>query len=258
MQTSTTSSESAYGLREGTLGLVGSTPLLSLGRSGEGRVFVKHEGYNPGGSFFDRVVLRALSSSPSDLVVDGGGALAVSAAAVAAGRASVRVIGSGDRLGRVRKLIGSYGARVDELEGAAATAAFTDAVAAGSLPIQSDDHAAVLACLAEVAEEVNRAGICPEVWVLPDFGAEPERVRAALTIAGTEPFLELVAYDREERRSLSGSAACRRAQMGHREGMLLSPLGAEIAEAAIQIASEVTGAVVALLPEGGHRYLGWW
>jgi hypothetical protein len=64
--------------------------------------------------------------------------------------------------------------------------------------------------------------------------------------------------DFERRRTLSEDAACRRTQVAHREGLLLSPLGAELVDAGVTAAVHGATQVIVLVPEGGQRHLGWW
>ena len=64
--------------------------------------------------------------------------------------------------------------------------------------------------------------------------------------------------DGEMRRTLSEDAACRRTQVAHREGLLLSPLGAELVDAGVAAAVQGATQVIVLVPEGGQRHLGWW
>lgn len=262
MQPLTTLSESTSAAVEpadALLQWVGGSPLIRLSRSGEGRVLLKHEGFNPSGSFFDRIAQRVVSAGGDRFVVDGADAFALALTVVARrSGAAVRVLSHGPSSARLDVLLRRFGADVvvvDETESTAAAAAL---VAEGYVSVARVQKRATVEALVDVAKEVSESGVTPSLWVLPDYGVPPDVLRDALSIHGATPYLELIADDGETRRTLSGPDACRRSQTGQREGILLSPLGAEIVEAAVNAAPEVEGDVVALLPEGGQRYLGWW
>lgn len=239
--------------------LVGGTPLIRLNRSGEERVLVKHEGYGPSGSFFDRVASRALDGTSGPLVVAGGDAFALAAAVAAVPRRqSLTVVVEGTSWRRLARLLSAHGARIEVVDEGEVPDAVAAHVARGATRIERTSRRAVVASLSEVAAEVAQVDVTPSVWVLPDYGVDPPTLQAALSVGAGAPYLELIADDRERRRTLAGPDACRRVQVGHREGFLLSPIGAEIVEAAVNAAHEVEGVVVALVPEDGRRYLGWW
>lgn len=243
--------------------LVGATPLIRLERSGEGRVLLKHEGYGPGGSFFDRVVRHQLErvAAGREIVVDGCDAYSLSVAVQAVSGGHPVTVVSDDQSGRrLARLHALFGVRRVEVEGGEPTAAkVAERCREGAIELSRRDAAALRRALAEVAAEVTRAGRNPDIWVLADYGIAPDELQAILAGGtGAEPYLELVSDDRERRRQLTGPEAARRAQTGQREGILLSPLGAELVEAAINAADEVDGDVVVLVPEDGRRYLGWW
>lgn len=259
MQHLTTSFDrAALGRRGAIAQVVGDTPLLELSRSGEGRVLLKHEQYNPSGSFFDRVALHVLAGRrPGEIVgIEGDDAFALSMATLGSTLGvSVEVIPRQAQAGRLRSLLARAGARIVTGDADEVRARWTEE---GVEEVQRDASEPLLRALAEVAAEVAALGVQPAVWVLADFGLPPTEVQAALQMGHEAPYLELIADDHEAKRTLDGPAAARRSQVGQREGMLLSPLGAEIVEAAVNVAHEIEGRVVALVPEGGQRYLGWW
>ncbi len=267
MQTSITLSELApeAGSRASDLlRLIGHTPTIRLERSGEGRVLLKHEGYNPSGSFFDRVAhhaLAALDLPPrATVLVDNADAFALAVVTIG-GQLGVKVhvLADAGTPGRLHKLIALHGGTLEVVSDATRADVRAALVADGAVEVIRSNAEAILAALSDVAEEIVESGARPQLWVLPDYGVDPEALQSALAAGRAEaPYLELISDDREQTRTLSGPDACRRSQTGQREGVLLSPLGAEIVEAAVNAAPEVDGQVVALLPEGGQRYLGWW
>lgn len=262
MQPSTTLSENAsagFAAADALLQWVGGSPLIRLSRSGEGRVLLKHEGFNPSGSFFDRVAQRIVAAGGDRFVVDGADAFALALTVVARrSGASVRVLSHGPSSARLDVLLRRFGADVVSVAADAAGEAVSALAADGYVAVSRIQKRATVEALIDVAKEVAASGVTPSLWVLPDYGIPPDVLRDALSVHGATPYLELIADDGETRRTLSGPDACRRSQTGQREGILLSPLGAEIVEAAVNAAPEVEGDVVALLPEGGQRYLGWW
>jgi len=100
--------------------LIGQTPLLRIVRSGDQRAWLKHEGANPGGSFFDRVAYRQLDGLRTGAAVSlvGMNAFAVSAAMLAASRGiRVTVMAYREENRRVHQLLRRYGAEVIMHEG---------------------------------------------------------------------------------------------------------------------------------------------
>jgi hypothetical protein len=185
-----------------------------------------------------------------------GGAFAVSAAAQVAARGGrLEVLGSSDGFSRVEPLIRRFGASVASADGDGLRSGSGREDTCGVL--HRNDADALAAALHDVAREVHHAGVRPALWVLPDYGLAPATVSRALEF-DAPVYLELVADDYEAPRQLDGPHGCRRVQTAQREGILLSPLGAEILEAAVNAADEVEGDIIALVPESGHRYLGWW
>jgi hypothetical protein len=94
----------------------------------------------------------------------------------------------------------------------------------------------------------------PSVLVLPAFAG----LVSAVESLAPERSVVWVEDDGERRRALSEDAACRRTQVAHREGLLLSPLGAELVDAGVTAAVHGATQVIVLVPEGGQRHLGWW
>jgi len=107
---------------------------------------------------------------------------------------------------------------------------------------------------------VRGASVPPTTWVVVDYGVPRDELKSAFrTVSGGHVDVVFVADDRESERILPGRVASRRTQMGHREGLLLGPVGAEVVDRSVEIALSAShGAVCGIVPEGGHRYLGWW
>ena len=122
----------------------GGTPLVRLGRLAErlgaaGRLYVKHEGQNPTGSFKDRgmtvaVTLARRAGARAVVVASTGNtAASVSAYAARAGLRSIVVVPRGKTaLGKLAQSI-FYGAAVVEIEGS-----FDDALAAVMKAVEED------------------------------------------------------------------------------------------------------------------------
>ena len=256
------SEHSAIGARTALDELVGQTPLVTLQRSGDGRVHLKLEGTSVGGGFHDRIARAQLARTPAHAPVVLVGLTAHTASALTLARAQgrkARVIVPADASRRLHLLCRAYepevkkAASADELE-----SLLEDARNDGFVLLRRDDADAVRAALAETAESVrNEGALANPDWVVPDYGLTTQEVRRALG-ASSDTLVMTVADDGEEARTLDGSVACRRAQLGHREGILLGPLGAEIANAAIESALCRDRDTVALIPDSGNRYLGWW
>lgn len=234
------------------------TPLVQLVRSGEGLVFLKHEGFQPSGSVYDRWLAHQVPHvEPGErFVTQGANAYTYAAAAYLASRGGhlvVHELRGQER--RLRTLLRAYDAEVrvhDTL--AELTRALDDATWVGARLLDRYDPKATRDALNAVRAEVVAGHHAPIArWVVPDWGLARNTLAEVLGAP-----VVTVPDDRERRRNLTGAAAARRQQVGHREGILLSPLGAELVEAAVNEAAEVAGPTVVLLPEGGRRYVGWW
>ncbi len=222
--------------------LVGGTPLLRLRQSGDGRVLLKLEGRQASGSYWDRLVAARFGLLASEVPVAVSGlhahSVAVAAYARATGRKAFLLADAGDEP-RLEALLGSYGLPI------------VSALPAGAVLLERDDleahRRAFAGWLAELPSEAD-------VLVLPAYAG---LVEAADALA---PGLSVVWVedDGEMRRTLSEDAACRRTQVAHREGLLLSPLGAELVDAGVAAAVQGATQVIVLVPEGGQRHLGWW
>ena len=222
--------------------LVGGTPLLRLRQSGDGRVLLKLEGRQASGSYWDRLVAAQFGRLAADKAVGCSGrhghSVAVAAYARATGRQAFLLADAGDEP-RLEALLGSYGLPI------------VSALPAGAVLLERDDleahRRAFAGWLAELPSEAD-------VLVLPAYAG---LVEAADALA---PGLSVVWVedDGEMRRTLSEDAACRRTQVAHREGLLLSPLGAELVDAGVAAAVQGATQVIVLVPEGGQRHLGWW
>lgn len=222
--------------------LVGGTPLLRLQQSGDGRVLLKLEGRQASGSYWDRVVAAqfGLLSAEARVAVSGRHAHSVAAAAYAraTGRLAFLLAEAGDEP-RLEALVGSYGLPVVE------------ELPPGVVMLRRDEvishRRAFAGWLAELPSEAD-------VLVLPAYAGLVEAFDAVaprLSVVWVED-------DFERRRTLSEDAACRRTQVAHREGLLLSPLGAELVDSGVAAAVQGATQVIVLVPEGGQRHLGWW
>lgn len=242
--------------------LVGGTPLLTLRTSGHGRVHAKLEGMQAGGSWYDRVARRLLSRSPrgADLLVEDDGAWAVSVALLAASEGrSLEVLVERVAAARTAQLVKTYGARVRAVPAAERDAWIASRHAEGALLLRAQDPDAVDGALREIADEIDAqsSGLRSHaLWVLSDVGCPAEHVAAAL---GVDP-ARLVVVPRigVGGEDIPSEVATRRLWMGHREGVLVGPDGAAVVHEALLRAEEGTDEIVAILPDGGHRYLGWW
>ena len=222
--------------------LVGGSPLVRLRQSGDGRVLLKLEGRQASGSYWDRLVAAQFGRLAADKAVGCSGrhghSVAVAAYARATGRQAFLLADAGDEP-RLEALLGSYGLPI------------VSALPAGAVLLERDDleahRRAFAGWLAELPSEAD-------VLVLPAYAG---LVEAADALA---PGLSVVWVedDGEMRRTLSEDAACRRTQVAHREGLLLSPLGAELVDAGVAAAVQGATQVIVLVPEGGQRHLGWW
>lgn len=245
--------------------LVGGTPLIQLRRSGDGQVWVKHEGLQPGGSYFDRVAaaqIEQLSATSAGIVVEGSTSFTVSALTLANAKALRTTVLLGPDapprlLGLIRRLCGDVrkysnaeerSSLIGELEGEERV--FLD----------RHDANAHLKALTDIALEGLEASDRPLAsWVLVDYGVPEEEVhRTMRRVLGHPIQLNFIEDDYELERKLSGSAASRRAQVGHREGLLIGPIAAEVIDRAVDAALSSGERVCAVIPDGGQRYLGWW
>lgn len=242
--------------------LVGRTPLVRLQRSGDGFVWIKREGRNPTGSFFDRVVRHQLAASTGPVIVRGWTqhALAVLAQSRTSGREVLHVVGLDEDI-RLRALCMAHGVRPIRVASADEVADEVARLSATGATVLSptDAQAHSLAWQELTSEVLLAARTLPGTWLVTDFGVSAEVVRAAISgEAGQQARIEVVPWDRSEERPLDGPVACRRQQTGQREGLLLSPLGAELVESGVNAALHRQHEVCVVLPEDGHRYLGWW
>jgi len=222
--------------------LVGGSPLVRLRQSGDGRVLLKLEGGQASGSYWDRVVAAQFARLHADEAVGFSGrhghSVAVAAYARATGRPAYMLAEAGDE-DRLEALVSSYGvAVVSELP-------------EGAVLLNQDDAEAHRRAFAGWLAELPSA---PSVLVLPAFAGLVSAVEAL----ASERSVVWVEDDGERRRTLSEDAACRRTQVAHREGLLLSPLGAELVDAGVTAAVHGATQVIVLVPEGGQRHLGWW
>ena len=222
--------------------LVGGSPLLRLRQSGDGRVLLKLEGRQASGSYWDRLVAAQFGRLPAHQAVGFAGrhghSVAVAAYARATGRAVYMLAEAGDEA-RLEALVSSYGvAVVSELP-------------EGAVLLNPDDAEAHRRAFAGWLAELPSA---PSVLVLPAFAGLVSAVEAL----APERSVVWVEDDGERRRALCEDAACRRTQVAHREGLLLSPLGAELVDAGVTAAVHGATQVIVLVPEGGQRHLGWW
>lgn len=234
------------------------TPLVRLQRSGERRVWLKHEGAGVSGSIYDRVVrARASRRTPAHVVVDGATPFAYAVALGLRPRGcQVTVVTDKEASKRLRTLLRGAGATV-RFEVESGPSRLASIVASGAERwAPSDDAWAAERAYRDIADEVGaQLGVRPAAWVVPNLGLSAARAAAALQTS--QAALVLVDDDHGQRRTLDGMAACRRQQVAHREGILLSPMGAEIVDAAVGL-SERSGVVCAVIPEDGRRYVGWW
>ncbi len=265
MQTSPTSSEvradttHAIGAVRDVVALVGHTPLYTLGRSGGHRAHVKLEGENPGGSYFDRVAAAQLIGTGAGdfAVVSGATAFAASAAMLCARRGvALTVVAEPTGPRRLHELLRRLGAEVVTDE--ASERRVARAVARGAIELRRDDVPAHLHALRAIGREVRAALDRPFAWVVVEHGVPKERVARALAADLGVAEVAFIADDDELPRALGGSAASRRTQMGHREGILLGPVATEVVDRTIELAEDGERDVVGIVPDAGHRFLGWW
>ena len=245
--------------------LVGGSPLIRLQRSGDSLVWLKHEGLEPGGSYFDRVALTQLRRLPAGapgVLIDGSTSFTVSALTLAntlgiRGVVLVSKEAPQRLLGLIRKLSAEVKIYKSEEQREELAARY---LGEGLVVLERGDVAAHLSALQDLAIEVREASeLSIGNWVLPDYGAPAEDVERVLRrICGHPIQVVLIEDDHDLERTLDGSASSRRSQVGHREGLLISPMGAEVIDRAVDIALSTGERVCAVVPDGGHRFLGWW
>lgn len=265
MPTSPTSSELVWPRQAGPASayttvarLVGHTPLLQLQRAADGLVWVKLEGANPGGSIFDRLVEAVLQATPSQpLAVHGASALAVSAAMLGAAHGvPVSVIVGPHDPGRTRELCRRYGADVRVFRDVGRMEEHVAALSGAGVRWVSRDDVGWEPAWLQLADEAVASRTGPRHVVVPAYGARSAR-RAFAGLDAEVQLLE-VEDDHELPLSLDEDTTMRRTWTGHREGFLTGPVGAAIVDQAIDRATETGEVVLAVVPDGGHRYLGWW
>lgn len=241
------------------------TPLIQLRRSGDGQVWVKHEGLQPGGSFFDRVAAKQLDDLPASsrgIVLEGSTSFTVSALTLAASQEveATVLLGPDDpeRLVDLIRRLCSDVRRVKSVE--EKDSAKAELVKAGRTVLRRDDKDAHLHALTDIALEGLEASDRPLAsWVLVDYGISQEEIsRTMRQVLGHPIQMYFIPDDHERERKLCGSAASRRAQVGHREGLLVGPIASEVIDRAVDVALTSGERVCAVIPDGGQRYLGWW
>jgi hypothetical protein len=244
--------------------LVGNTPLVQLQRSGDGRVWVKLEGLSAGGSFFDRVaqpIFRRYAQGEGEIVVRGATNFAYSMVALSRRRGTrVRVVVHRGESQRLVKLLDRVGANLERVpDAAAAEQRIGDLIAEGWVEARLDDRPAQIQAWTLLLRELAAMPVPMQRLVTFDSGiAADELMRLMSSELGHNAELTVLPWDGEQERTLSGEICSRRTQTGHREGFLVGPLGAEIIDRAVSEALTDHRLTVAVLPDSGHRYLGWW
>lgn len=244
--------------------LVGNTPLVQLQRSGNGRVWAKLEGLSAGGSFFDRVaqpIFRRQPQGEGQLLVCGASNFAYSLASLSRRRGTrVRVIVRRDESQRLVRLLDRVGADLERVpDETVANQRRDDLIAEGWTEAHSHDPVAQALAWDQLLREIADSGLSVGRIVTFDSGlpyAELELI--VREVFGPSTDLTTLATDHEQERTLSGELCSRRTQIGHREGFLVGPLGAEVIDRAVSEALTDHRLTVAVLPDSGHRYLGWW
>lgn len=245
--------------------LVGETPFVQLKNSGDGLVSVKLEGLNPGGSLFDRLARYQLrrNQGARGAIVTGATSHTVSVLTLAnaASIETIVLIRPTDPP-RLLPLIRKLCDRIEYVDCAEECESRRQQLENDGYAFCSrTDRAAHRRALAEIALESHRAfhGEPVEHWVHVNYGRAATEVKRELRRAlGYEASVHFVEDDFERARELTDNAATRRVQIGHREGLLVSPIGAEIIDKSVSLAFTRAERVCAILPDGGHRYLGWW
>lgn len=257
MQTSTTLSESVW-----TNVWSHHSPLVELTLSDRGTVFAKLDGMLAGGSYFDRIAERLFEelAPHSKLVAIGlGRSTASFAAAAAAHRLSLRVLALRSESKRLLALIRRLGADVVLLDSDADLhGCLSGAVDAGYVFLDANDSCAHMHALWNVIVEVMAQRPDIHHFVAVDWTGDSAAVEASLGLAGDGVVIHWSPRDNEQPVVLDGSTAALRERVGHDRGVLLGPLGASLVADAALHSSRDSVAVCALVPDGGHRYLGWW
>lgn len=250
---------------EDLIDLVGGTPLIQLRRSGDGNVWVKHEGIQPGGSYFDRVAalqLDRLGAGTVGIFVEGSTSFSVSALTLANARGlRTSVILGPDAPARLIGLIRRLSNDVRRYKNAEERSELIGDLESDEYVFldrhDADSHLQALTDIALEGREASERALAS--WVLVDYGLPQDEVeRAMRRVLGHPIQLVFIEDDNECERTLDGSAASRRAQVGHREGLLIGPIAAEVIDRAVDVALASGERVCAIIPDGGQRYLGWW
>jgi hypothetical protein len=228
---------------------------------------LKVEGFQLGGHFSDRLAEPALTAlldparnptPPAEVVLPALDRFAVSAAVQACARwyptqVTIFHVPEGDAL-RLRQLISHAGVRLRRGTPADAAAYVQQRGPSAALltpPIDCPDAGALLA--QELLEQLGRP---PAAVILP---AEAAPITAALAQHLNLPPDGVVTLPRPPTPGPETEAlAATFAEVG-RQGILLSPEGADIVERARALATSgaLSAPVVAVLPDGGSRYFGW-
>lgn len=245
--------------------LVGRTPMVCMQRSGNGLVWVKLEGTSPAGSFHDRVAWHTLRAYPSGsdvkFVISGASNFAYSAAVLSRRRKlDVTVIVDRNDTQRLVRLLDRVGCTIvraaNATEASALQAKYVDD---GHLLLRGDDTSAVKAAWQDLFAEVASTGLPLDRVVAFDTGLHDEALSEIASRQLGRPIEAVVLpTDHERERTLAGEICSRRTQTGHREGFLVSPLGAEVIDRAVSEALTDHRATLAIMPDAGNRYLGWW
>lgn len=245
--------------------LVGRTPMVCLQRSGNGLVWVKLEGMSPAGSFHDRVAWHALRSYPagSDVkfVVNGASNFAYSAAVLSRRRKlDVTVIVDRNDTQRLVRLLDRVGCTIVRATNATdASALLVQYVEGGHVLLRPEETSSVKAAWNDLFAEVAGSGTRIERVIAFESGVHLDTLTSiASRQLGHAVEVVVLPTDHERERTLAGEISSRRMQTGHREGFLISPLGAEVIDRAVSEALTDHRATLAIMPDAGNRYLGWW
>ncbi len=268
MPVSATASKYFQGQRlvsENLTELSGGTPLIQLRRSGDGQVWVKHEGLQPSGSYFDRIAakqLDALASGTPGIILDGSTSHTVSALTLAASKdLSAVVLLAPDAPKRLFQLISRFCPDIRRYNNDQERKEIIASLQQQRyVLLKRNEESAHLQALTDLALEGLEASERPLAsWVLVDYGIAHTRVVQTMRrVLGHPIHVHFIADDKEVQRTLNGAAASRRAQVGHREGLLVGPTAAEVIDRAVDVALSSGERVCAVIPDGGQRYLGWW
>jgi cysteine synthase len=264
MQTLAMSSENSVAMSAGSVAprmrsLCGATPLLPY--AGYPGVLLKLEGMQSGGSFFDRVVNAQLDRLPSGqtVVAGEGGAWAASLALLCADLGHPLELWLRREDQRTVELCRRFGATVRFVAEAEREAKLRDGENSGVTVLRRDDLDAHVVAYTAIADEVReqRRSSSPPLWVVATRSVPRDAITAAL---GTDPSQVAWVDEPEDGPSaVSDATQARRTMMGSRAGVLVGPTGARVVDAAVAATERaVSTDVVAIVPDGGHRYLGWW